>query len=83
MSNNITVKHERNYIIMKNREKKSDMRVVASHCSQFSPIASMQSSLSNDVCTCEICKKWDGRRCSIGLYDIIADNRDLSSEAER
>ena len=63
---------------MKNRDKAiTAMKIVASNCCQFSPIASLQSSNGDEVCTCEICKKWDGRRCSIGLYDIIAENKDL------
>lgn len=63
---------------MKNRDKAiTDMKTVANNCSQFSPIASLQSSTGGEVCTCEICKKWDGRRCSIGLYDIIAENMHL------
>lgn len=63
---------------MRNKDKAiTDMKEVASNCSQFSPIAALQSSNGSDVCTCEICKKWDGRRCSIGLYDIIAENKHL------
>ena len=63
---------------MKNREKlKLDMSIVAQNCSQFSPIASMQSGNGGEVCTCEICKKWDGNRCSIGLFNVIASNMNL------
>ncbi len=63
---------------MKNKDKAvKNMRAVAQNCSQFSPMASLQSSNGDNVCTCEICKKWDGRRCSIGLYDVIAQNREI------
>ena len=37
---------------MKNRDKAiTDMKIVASNCSQFSPIASLQSSNGDEVCT--------------------------------
>ncbi len=63
---------------MKNKDKAvKNMNEVAENCSQFSPMASLQSSNGDNVCTCEICKKWDGRRCSIGLYDVIAQNKDI------
>ncbi len=64
-------------IVMSKERQKEDMKAVAESCSQFSPIAAMTSSTGENVCTCEICKKWDGRRCSIGLYDVIADQKNL------
>ncbi len=58
---------------MKRSDTKTvDTRLVAENCSQFSPIASMTSGTEKAVRTCEICKKWDGKKCSVGLYNVIA-----------
>lgn len=56
----------------KSDEKTVDKKLVAENCSQFSPIATMTSNMGNTACSCDICKKWDGKRCSIGLYNVIA-----------
>lgn len=56
----------------KSDEKTVDKKLVAENCSQFSPIATMTASRENTMCSCDICKKWDGKRCSIGLYNVIA-----------
>lgn len=53
-------------------EKTIDRKLVAENCSQFSPIANMTASMGKAMCSCDICKKWDGKKCSIGLYDVIA-----------
>ena len=63
---------------MKNREKlKLDMSIVAQNCSQFSPIASMQSGNGSEVCSWEVWKKCDVNPCSIGLFNVIASNMNL------
>lgn len=53
--------------------KTVDTRLVAENCSQFSPVAAMTAG-TDTVRTCEICKKWDGKKCSVGLYNVIAKN---------
>lgn len=56
----------------KSDNKTVDTKLVAENCSQFSPIASMTASTENTVRTCEVCKKWNGKKCSVGLYNVIA-----------
>ncbi|MBP3348453.1 MAG: hypothetical protein J6L92_06800 [Clostridia bacterium] len=58
---------------MKKAEKKNvDLTTIAQNCSQYSPIAALRSDAGGSPCTCEICRKWDGKRCAIGLDNVIA-----------
>ncbi len=52
--------------------KNIDTRTVAENCSQFSPIASLSASTGDTHCSCQVCKKWNGKKCTIGLYDVVA-----------
>lgn len=61
----------------KTQLNQKDTKTVAEHCSQFSPIALVNSAIGDTPVTCEVCKKWDGKKCSIGMYNVVV--KDLRS----
>ncbi|KXZ39404.1 hypothetical protein SAMN05661008_00410 [Alkalithermobacter thermoalcaliphilus JW-YL-7 = DSM 7308] len=59
---------------MKNLTR-SELKAIASQCSQYEPVSSQfTSSLSNASTSCETCSHYVDRKCTLDLIDQIYDN---------
>ncbi len=63
---------------MSNNSSQAQLKAVAQSCSHFDSggtISSVVSAASENI-SCNICRNWNGQRCTIDVYDSVLTSLD-------